>query len=511
MKEIIKLALRNLKEHKSKTIIIGCFLVLGVAIVVAGNSFLESINRGLEKDFRANYTGDIAIGTVPEKGVINDIFGVNSTSFGGEIPQLPEIVELDRVNEIVSGTKGIESATKLISAQVIVVEASNGEVDLSVITQKDDVSLDDIPISMLFAGEDETYWKTFPDINLVDGTFPEKGTNDILVDERVKKAYESLYDAKLTVGTPVLIAGANSKGIVREAKVCGFIKPANEYSAMFQCIYCNAAFARSFADLTYANTFAQELPDTVDLSLSAMSEDELFGDFDDFGEADEFDPSVTATSVDFDNILGDVSLRDELNKTDDGAWHYILMKVANKSKTDSIIAELNNKFKEEGLNVHAMNWKLAAWSYSQTVAGIGIVFNTLIIILAVVVFIIIMNTMIVSVIERTSEIGTMRAIGAEKSFVRKLFFTESLILTLITSVIGVIVSIIIMCIFNHQNIVITNSIVKMMLGGGLVHFTPTAGIIISTIIITALLGIISNLYPINSALKITPLKALSKE
>ena len=511
MKEIIKLALRNLKEHKSKTIIIGCFLILGVAIVVAGNSFLESINRGLEKDFRANYTGDIAIGTVPEKGAINDIFGVNSTNFGGEIPQLPEIVELDRVNEIVAGTKGIESATKLISAQVIMVEASNGEVDLSVITQKDDVSLDDIPISMLFSGEDDTYWKTFPDIHLVEGTFPEKGTSDILVDERVKKAYESLYETPLEIGTPVLLAGANSKGIVREAKVCGFIKPANEYSAMFQCIYCNPAFARSFADLTYANSFAQELPDTVDLSLSSMSEEDLFGGDDIFGDIDEFDSSVTAASVDFDNILGDVSLRDELNKTDDGAWHYVLIKVENKSKTESIISSLNDQFKKEGLNVYAMNWKTAAWSYSQTVAGIGIVFNTLIIILAVVVFIIIMNTMIVSVIERTSEIGTMRAIGAEKGFVRKLFFTESLILTLITSVIGVIISLIIMLIFNKQNIVITNSIVKMILGGGLIHFTPTVTIIISTIIITSLLGIISNLYPINSALKITPLKALSKE
>ena len=48
MKEIFRLALRNLKEHKSKTIIISLFLVFGVAIVILGNSFLESINRGLE-------------------------------------------------------------------------------------------------------------------------------------------------------------------------------------------------------------------------------------------------------------------------------------------------------------------------------------------------------------------------------------------------------------------------------------------------------------------------------
>ena len=98
MKEIIKLALRNLKEHKSKTIIIALFLVFGVAIVILGNSFLESVNRGLEKDFRENYTGDIAIGmTEPDKGTIYDIFGVSTTNLTGEIPQLPAISDLEKI------------------------------------------------------------------------------------------------------------------------------------------------------------------------------------------------------------------------------------------------------------------------------------------------------------------------------------------------------------------------------------------------------------------------------
>ena len=133
MREIIKLALRNLKEHKSKTIIIACFLIFGVAIVILGNSFLESVNRGLEKDFRANYTGDIAIGKNPEKGVINDIFGVNSTNITTEVPQLPAIPELDKVMEIVDSTDGIKSKTKLISAQILV--AYGVEMDLSDLTE----------------------------------------------------------------------------------------------------------------------------------------------------------------------------------------------------------------------------------------------------------------------------------------------------------------------------------------------------------------------------------------
>ena len=171
---------------------------------------------------------------------------------------------------------------------------------------------------------------------------------------------------------------------------------------------------------------------------------------------------------------------------------------------------MNEIFKEENINARALNWKRAAASYSDSVDGIGFIFNLLIIILAVVVFIIIMNTMTVSVIERTGEIGTMRALGAEKKFVKLLFYTEAISLTVISSIIGIILAFIAMAIFNSLNITITNEIAKMILGGGLLHFSPTPAIIFWTFIVAILASVISNLYPVHSALRITPLKALSK-
>ena len=103
----------------------------------------------------------------------------------------------------------------------------------------------------------------------------------------------------------------------------------------------------------------------------------------------------------------------------------------------------------------------------------------------------------------------MRAIGAEKKFVRRLFFSETFMLTTISSIFGIILAAIIMLIFNSLNITITNSIAKMILGGGLLRFSPTAGIIIATVVIAVGGSVISNLYPVSSALKITPLKALN--
>ena len=509
MREIFKLALRNLKEHKSKTIIIACFLIFGVAIVILGNSFLESVNRGLEKDFRTNYTGDIAIAKNPDQGYMNDIFGSTPTTITTDISQLPAIPDLDKVEEIIDQTEGIKSRTKIISAQILV--AYGVEMDLSNLQDRYDLGFDDLPISMLFAGEDGSYWKTFPSVNFVEGTYPAPGTNEIMIDTRVKKAYESLYSRELHIGDTVLCAGANSSTTLREAKVVGVFNPPNENSAMFQIVYCDPDFARGFADLTYASNFENVIPDSIDLTINTLDEDDLFSSFDDdlFAIDDTSAAFVGSGIDDFDSILGDTTLRDQLNKTDEGAWHYILMKVNNPLQTKAIITQLNEKFKEAGLDVYAMDWKKAAASYSDSVEGIGLVFNILIAILAIVVFIIIMNTMIVSVIERTGEIGTMRAIGAEKKFVRSLFISETFMLTSISSVLGIILAAIIMLIFNSLNITITNSIAKMILGGGLLRFSPTAGIIITTIVIAISGSLISNLYPVSSALKITPLKALN--
>ena len=508
MKDIIKLALRNLREHKSKTIIISMFILFGVAIVIMGNSFLESVNRGLEKDFRANLTGDITISVIPEKGTSIDIFGINTTTITTDQPLVPALTDLERVEQILAETEGIKKESKMISAQVIL--SKDAELDFSVLQDDDkDIGIMDLPMAMLFAGEDGTYWDLFPDLKMVEGRFPEPGTNEIIVDTRVIDSFVKSWDKTLEVGDDVLMARMD--GLIREGKVVGIFKPANEYTAMFQSVYCNPGLARAFADLTYANSFSQELPDSVDLSISEMSEDDFFGGDDDFFEDIEDNTSLLGSTTDFDSILGDTTLRDQLNQTDDGTWQYVQAKLENPRKDKKIVAQLNKRFKEEGLNANAMTWKAAAMSYSGTVEGIGFIFNLLIIILAIVVFIIIMNTMVVSVIERTSEIGTMRAIGAEKKFVKKLFYSEALVLTGLSSIAGIIFSFICMAIFNSFNIAVTNSIAKMILGGGLLHFSPTPKIIFVTIIVALLGSIISNRYPVKSALRITPIKALSKE
>ena len=47
----LRMAFRNLREHKAKSLIIGILLALGMLIMVLGNSFLDASKRGIETSF----------------------------------------------------------------------------------------------------------------------------------------------------------------------------------------------------------------------------------------------------------------------------------------------------------------------------------------------------------------------------------------------------------------------------------------------------------------------------
>ncbi|HEY9594790.1 MAG TPA: hypothetical protein VHE79_09950, partial [Spirochaetia bacterium] len=62
---LIRIAFRNLREHTSKSLIIGSLVVLGVIIIVLGNSLLDTASLGIHRMFIDNYTGDVFLYGTP--------------------------------------------------------------------------------------------------------------------------------------------------------------------------------------------------------------------------------------------------------------------------------------------------------------------------------------------------------------------------------------------------------------------------------------------------------------
>ena len=110
----------------------------------------------------------------------------------------------------------------------------------------------------------------------------------------------------------------------------------------------------------------------------------------------------------------------------------------------------------------------------------------------------IMNIMLVSVTERTKEIGLRKAVGARKMDILIQFLTESILLSLFGGIVGIIFGWLI------------SAIVGKIAAASGTPFTPTVGldaILLATIFSTAV-GLFFGIYPANRAANLQPVEAL---
>jgi len=107
-----------------------------------------------------------------------------------------------------------------------------------------------------------------------------------------------------------------------------------------------------------------------------------------------------------------------------------------------------------------------------------------------------MNIMLVTVNERTREIGLRKALGAKKRVITTQFLIEAIMLTFIGGIIGIIFGII----FSYAYAVFT---------GSLFVISPIA--VLLAFIVSAGIGILFGWYPAGRAANLQPIEALRYE
>jgi putative ABC transport system permease protein len=107
-----------------------------------------------------------------------------------------------------------------------------------------------------------------------------------------------------------------------------------------------------------------------------------------------------------------------------------------------------------------------------------------------------MNIMLVSVTERTREIGVRKAIGANPSVIRKQFLIEAVVICLMGGALGILLGILL------------GNAISLMMGGA---FIIPWMFIIGGFALCVLVGVISGYYPAKKASKLDPVEALRYE
>ncbi|MDF1752524.1 MAG: FtsX-like permease family protein [Verrucomicrobiales bacterium] len=110
----------------------------------------------------------------------------------------------------------------------------------------------------------------------------------------------------------------------------------------------------------------------------------------------------------------------------------------NDDDTDAVLASLKQAFPDK-------DWEFLAWYdvsklYKRTKKMFNVIFGLVFAIIAIIVTMSVLNTIGMAVIERTREIGTLRAIGLKRPGVITLFGVESALLGIIGALCGLIIT-----------------------------------------------------------------------
>ncbi|NQE44689.1 putative ABC transport system permease protein, partial [ANME-1 cluster archaeon GoMg2] len=200
------------------------------------------------------------------------------------------------------------------------------------------------------------------------------------------------------------------------------------------------------------------------------------------------------------NIFLTLRAAKEVLQTDE--IKYITVRIYEIDEAEVIAKEIEERINDNhGLDNFAM-----AMTMGSMIEMMGDIFNIIRGVLAgiaaialIVASIGIMNTMLMSVMERTHEIGVMKAIGAKSSDVLSLFLLESSIVSLVGGVIGCLLGWVVAKVLSFlastaSGLEITAIVKPEVLLGG--------------IAVALIVGVLSGFYPARKAAKMSPVEAV---
>jgi ABC-type lipoprotein release transport system permease subunit len=486
MGAILKIAVRNLTQHKVKSLIVGALITLGITLTFIGNSLFETAAEGVKRGYSENFTGDVMIQAVNEKKF--SLFGSEDFGFGGTSDPTPVLQKYDQVLATVRSLPQLQGFTSQVAGFAFVNLEEKGQA-----------------FNLLFGIEPENYFDTFHSVKILEGRMLKNGENGIMMSR--KRLDQIAKDNKkvLKLGDEILLNAFSDKGLkIRGVPLVGIYEYVVPTQALEVVSFVDVQTLRALNAMTVGTKDEVKVDDSTK-ALLAMGNDDFFGD----------DSTVSAAKanaqVNLDGLLGDKTVRNTLQTIDNGSWHNVLVRLKAGSDIGGTIATLNATFVRDNLPVKAVGWKQAAGTTAALTDVAQIIFNIVIIILAVVAVIIIINTLVISVMERTSEIGTMRAVGAQKPFIRRLFVAETMLLAGFFGLVGIVLGSLAVLLINAIGIKIDNDFLQVLFGSANLKPNLSLNQILLSVGYTLFIGMVSWIYPVSIALKVSPLKAIATE
>jgi ABC-type lipoprotein release transport system permease subunit len=178
------------------------------------------------------------------------------------------------------------------------------------------------------------------------------------------------------------------------------------------------------------------------------------------------------------------------------------------AETIEEIKKLNDKYK---LNINVIDWKASTGILGQFTTVVKTILYVFICIIFVIGIFIIINSMLIATMERVKEIGTMRAIGAQRSYILKLILTETCMLSIIFGAIGIFLGVAVVELFKVVGIPAPTDVFLFLFSGPRLYLGIEVSYITVIFGIITIVSLLSSFYPAYRATRIQPIKAMQRE
>lgn len=180
-------------------------------------------------------------------------------------------------------------------------------------------------------------------------------------------------------------------------------------------------------------------------------------------------------------------------------------------KLEETQERLKTAMKDAGLDVKIVTWQEASGFVGQFANIVRLVLIFALGVIFVVALVIINNSIIVGTLNRTREIGTMRAIGAQKTFVVGLFLAETAITALIGAVIGTVLATVLLILLGKSGIPAQNGLIAFLFSGPRLFPTLRMNLVVQAPLIIALVATIASIYAARHAAHVQPAEAMQEK
>jgi ABC-type lipoprotein release transport system permease subunit len=185
--------------------------------------------------------------------------------------------------------------------------------------------------------------------------------------------------------------------------------------------------------------------------------------------------------------------------------------VSDDRKIPQTIAAIEQAAKAANIPLKAISWQQAAGIIGQFATLMRAVLYAAVLIIFMVALVVINNALVMATLERVAEIGTLRAIGAQRRFVLAMLLVEAVVIGALAGALGVFIGSIVLTVLGATGIPATSDVMTFFFSGPRLYpqlGAPQLGLALTLVMFVS---VISGIYPAWLAMRVSPREAMQAE